>query len=377
MYLSGATDRWARGLHKTVGELGSSHHILTEPEQLHEPYSSYFARMGREGRWPLSNEGIYVGIDVSKAQLDIAVRPTQDQWSCPNSNAGIARLTKRLKRLGAQLIVLEATGGYEIPLTAALAAAQLPVAVINPRQARDFARSTGRLAKTDSLDAQVLAHFADAVRPQVRPLPDKRVQELASIVSRRLQIVEMLTAEKNRLQRATLSVRRDIKRHINWLEKSLVDIDDELKESIVKSPIWRRKVKVLKSAPGIGPISSMTLVAELPELGSLNRKQIAALVGVAPFNRDSGMMRGKRTIWGGRARVRAVLYMAALTASRHNLVIRPFYQRLCAAGKPKKVALTACMRKLLTILNAMVKHATPWQPHFTHPCLPAIAEIKV
>ncbi len=313
----------------------------------------------------MSNEELYVGIDVSKAQLDIAVRPTQDQWDCLNTNSGIARLTKRLKRLELKLIVLEATGGYEIPVTAALAAAQLPVVVINPRQARYFARSTGRLAKTDSIDAQVLAHFAEAVRPQVRPLPDERVQELASIVSRRLQIVEMLTAEKNRLHRASPSVSRNIKRHINWLEKSLADIDDELKESIVNSPIWRQKVNVLKSTPGIGPICSMTLVAELPELGSLNRKQIAALVGVAPFNRDSGMMRGKRTIWGGRARVRAVLYMAALTASRHNPVIRPFYERLCAAGKPKKVALTACMRKLLTILNAMLRNATPWQPHFT------------
>ena len=283
----------------------------------------------------------------------------------PNTNSGIARLTRRLKRLEPKLIVLEATGGYEIPVTAALAAAQLPVVVINPRQARDFARSTGRLAKTDSIDAQVLAHFADAVRPQLRALPDEGVQELASIVSRRLQIVEMLTAEKNRLHRASPSVRRNIKRHINWLEKSLADIDDELKESIVKSPIWRQKVNVLKSTPGIGPICSMTLIAELPELGSLNRKQIAALVGVAPFNRDSGMMRGKRTIWGGRARVRAVLYMAALTASRHIPVIRPFYERLCAAGKPKKVALTACMRKLLTILNAMVRHATLWQPNFT------------
>ena len=313
----------------------------------------------------MSDEGIYGGIDVSKAQLDIAVRPTQDQWNCPNSNIGIARLTKRLNRLDPQLIVLEATGGYEIALTAALAAGQLPVVVINPRHARDFARSTGRLAKTDTLDAQVLAHFADAVRPQVRPLPDERVQELACMVSRRLQIVEMLTAENNRLQRASPSVRGNIKGHIKWLGKSLADIDEELKESIVKSPIWKQKVEVLQSTPGIGPVSSVTLVAELPELGSLNRKQIAALVGVAPFNRDSGMMRGKRTIWGGRAKVRAVLYMAALTASRHNSVIRTFYQRLCTAGKPKKVALTACMRKLLIILNAMVRHVTPWQPRIT------------
>ena len=323
----------------------------------------------------MRNEEIYVGIDVSKAQLDIAVRPTQDQWNCPNSNAGIARLTKRLKRLDPQLIVLEATGGYEIPVTAALAAGELPVVVINPRQARDFARSTGRLAKTDTIDAQVLAHFGEAVRPQVRPLPDEGIQELASVLSRRLQVVEMLTAEKNRLQRPTPSVRRGIKRHINWLEKSLANLEDELKEAIVKSPIWKQKIEVLKSAPGIGPVTSMTLVAELPELGRLNRKQIAALVGVAPFNRDSGMMRGKRTIWGGRARVRAVLYMAALTASRHNPVIRLFYQRLCAAGKPKKVALTACMRKLLIILNAMVRHATPWQPHFTHPCLSTVGEV--
>ena len=209
----------------------------------------------------------------------------------------------------------------------------------------------------------------------IEPLPDEGIQELASVLSRRLQIVEMLTAEKNRLQRAIPSVRRDIKRHIRWLEKSLANLDDELKEAIVKSPIWRQKVEVLKSAPGIGSVSSMTLVAELPELGRLNRKQIAALVGVAPFNRDSGMMRGKRTIWGGRARVRAVLYMAALTASRHNPVIRLFYQRLCAAGKPKKVALTACMRKLLIILNAMIRHATPWQPHFTHPCSSTVDEV--
>jgi transposase len=266
-----------------------------------------------------------------------------------------------LEKLNPTLVVLEATGGIEMPVAATLAVAGIPIAVVNPRQVRDFARATGRLAKTDSIDAKVLALFAAAVRPQVRPLPDANEQELGDILSRRRQLVEMITAEKNRLRSArSKAVRTHIQAHITWLETELANIDSDLKRIIRESPVWREKDDLLKSVPGVGPVLSTTLLADLPELGTLNRRQIASLVGVAPFNRDSGKLRGKRMIWGGRAAVRTVLYMSTLVATRRNPVIRVFYQRLCAAGKAKKVALTACMRKLLTILNAMLKHGTPW-----------------
>jgi transposase len=302
----------------------------------------------------------FVGIDVSKAQLDVAQRPG-GRFTVSNTEAGVMELLARLAAEPPTLIVLEATGGVELPLTGALAAAGLPVVVTNPRQIRDFAKATGQLAKTDALDAQVLAHFADVVRPEPRPLPDAQTQELAALVTRRRQLIEMLTAEKNRLASACVVIRKPLRAHITWLERALDQADTDLAEAIQQRPVWREKEELLRSVPGIGPVLTTTLLANLPELGTLTHKQIAALVGVAPLNRDSGTLRGKRTVWGGRAQVRAALYMAAIVAARFNPVIRVFYQRLCVAGKAKKVALVACMRKLLTIVNAMLKHRTPWR----------------
>jgi transposase len=305
---------------------------------------------------------IYVGIDVAKEQLQVAVRPGGEAWSVTNDRPGLRDLVKRLAASKAALVVLEATAGMEMPVVAALAAAGLPVVAVNPRNAREFARATGRLAKTDIIDAHVLAQFGEALKPPLRPLPDAATQELNALVTRRHQLVEMLTAEKNRLaQAAAKAVRASILEHIRWLERRLADIDQDLAGSIRQTPVWREKDELLRSVQGVGPVLSTTLLAGLPELGALGRKQIAALVGVAPLNRDSGRHRGKRMVWGGRARVRAALYMGTLVATRFNPVIREFYERLLAAGKPKKVALTACMRKLLTILNAMARHNTPWQ----------------
>jgi transposase len=303
---------------------------------------------------------VYVGIDVSKANIDIAVYLSRKRWSFTNDEKGINKAVSCLKDLTPALVVLEATGGIEAHIAAALGVAGLPVAVVNPRQIRDFAKAMGKLAKTDVLDAQVMAYFAAAVQPTPRPLPDAQSREFAAIMARRRQVVEMLSAETNRLSSSAESVKPRIESHIAWLEQELSNIDLDLKHSVSKSPVWREKDNLLQSVPGVGRIVSATLLAELPELGTLNRKQIAALVGVAPLNRDSGKLRGKRTIWGGRANVRASLYMATLVATRYNAVIRTFYQRLCEAGKAKKVALTACMRKLLIILNAMLKHCTPW-----------------
>jgi transposase len=303
-----------------------------------------------------------VGIDVSKGLLDVAVLPEGESWSATNDEEGITQVVKRLKSLRPRLVVLEATGGMETALVGAAATARLPVVVVNPRQVRDFAKSVGALAKTDAIDARVLARFAEAVRPEVRPLKDKEASQFSALIARRRQLVEMLTAEKNRLATAPQAIHPSIEEHIEWLEQRLEDINGKLKKAIKKSPVWRAKDQLLRTVPGVGSVFSATLVAGLPELGALNRKRIAALVGVAPFNRDSGKYRGRRCIWGGRGSIRAVLYMATLAATRFNPVIRAFYLRLCAAGKEKKVALTACMRKLLTILNAMVKTATPWQP---------------
>ena len=310
----------------------------------------------------MTEAGTYVGIDVAKTNIDIAVRPTDRVWQTSYDGAGIDELVSQLTSLTPTTVLLEATGGLEVPLAAALAAAELPVVVVNPRQVRDFAKATGRLAKTDALDAQTLAHFAEAVRPPVRPLRDADTQELNAMTTRRSQLMTMLVAEKNRLGRATGAVRPRIQGHITWLEQEIKDLDKDLRQTLRQSPVWREKDDLPRSVPGVGEQLSLSLLAYLPELGTLDRKQIAALVGVAPLNRDSGTMRGKRTVWGGRARVRAVLYMGALVASRFNPVIRTFYQRLPAAGKPKKLALTACMRKLLTMLNAILKTGQHWNP---------------
>jgi transposase len=303
-----------------------------------------------------------VGIDVAKAWLDIAVRPTGAQWRLANSEADLPALAEQVCALAPQLVVLEATGGYERAVVAVLAAARLPVVVVNPRQVRDFAKATGRLAKTDGLDAQVLAHFAEAVRPEPRPLSDEATQHLAALVERRAQLVTMLTAEKNRRQQALESVRLLIEAHIAWLEQALDQLNQDIDQALRASPLWRERDDVLRSVPGVGPILSLTLLADLPELGTLSHKQLAALVGVAPLNRDSGVTHGKRLIWGGRARVRSALYMGTLSAVRYNPVLRAFWVRLREQGKPKKVVLVACMHKLLTILNAMLKHQRSWQP---------------
>ena len=310
----------------------------------------------------MEQEVTYVGIDVAKAQLDVAVRPTDDRWEIPRDEAGIRKLVSQMKTLEPVMVLLEASGGLELPLVAALAAEAVPVVVVNPRQVRDFARATGKLAKTDALDAAVLAHFAEAVRPPVRPLRDAETQLLNSMAARRHQVMTMLVSEKNRLSAATtVAVRPRIEAHIAWLERELDELDEGLRQTLRQSPVWREKDDLLRTVPGVGEQLSITLLAYLPELGTLDRRQIAALVGVAPFNRDSGTLRGKRTVWGGRARVRAALYMGALVASRFNPVIQDFYQRRLAAGKPKKLALTACMRKLLVILNSMLKHGSPWR----------------
>lgn len=301
-----------------------------------------------------------VGIDVSKASLEVAMRPGGPLGSFANDEAGIQALVKQLKTLAPSLIVLEATGGVEIAVVSAFAANALPVVVVNPRQVRDFAKATGQLAKTDTLDADSLAHFGEVLHPPVRPIKDAQLQALDALMTRRRQLVGMLTAEKNRLSLAFPATRKDIIKHIAWLEKRLKDIDGQITRWIKNSPLWLAKDRLLQGVPGVGPVTSVSLLADLPELGTLNRREIAALVGIAPFNRDSGTLRGKRTVWGGRAPVRSVLYMATLSAVRCNAIIRAFYQRLRTAGKPAKVALTACMRKLLTILNAMLKTNTPW-----------------
>jgi transposase len=304
----------------------------------------------------------FIGIDVAKAQLEFAGRPGGATGMVPNAVDGIEALVAQLRALAPALIVLEATGGYEAAVVAALATAGLPVVVANPRQVRDFARATGQLAKTDAIDAQVLALFAERVRPTPRPLPGEAAQALDALLTRRRQLIEMLTAERNRLLIARPAVRRDLQQHIRFLERRLREADDDLHSAVKASPVWRVKDDLLQSVPGVGRVVSLTLLAELPELGRVSHKEIAALVGVAPLNRDSGTLRGKRQVYGGRAPVRAALSMAALVASKCNPVIRAFYQRLRAMGKPAKVALTACMRKLLTILNAIARSGTPWQP---------------
>ncbi len=306
----------------------------------------------------------FVGIDVSKDRLDVVLLPDDQVWFFRNNEKEILSLVKRLKQLAPTLIVLEATGGLQALVAASLGTAGLPVAVINPRQIRDFAKATGKLAKTDKIDAKVLAFFGDRIRPEPRPLKDQDLQELTDFLARRNQLVAMLTAEKNRLSSAPKSIKKDVQVHIDWLEKRIKESNDNLEKLIRKTPVWREKDALLQSVPGVGPILTVNLLACLPELGSLNRKKIGNLVGVAPLNSDSGKFRGKRIIWGGRANVRASLYMATLSAIRYNSAIKAFHQRLIAAGKKPKVAITACMHKLLTILNAIMKNSTPWDPDY-------------
>lgn len=312
---------------------------------------------------------IFAGIDVSKQRLDIALCGGETRtWSITHDDAGIRSLVRELKTLAPTLLALEATGGLEVNLVAALAAAGVPLVVVNPRQARDFARAMGELAKTDKIDARILALFAQKIRPDVRPLADEDTRELDALLTRRRQLVDIRAGERNRLHQATPVVRCGIEQHISWLDAQIEELDDELQRRIKASSVWREKDSLLRSAPGVGPTVSLSLLAGVPELGTLNRQKIGKLVGVAPLNHDSGTFRGKRRIWGGRADVRSVLYMGTLSAIRHNPVIREFYHRLVARGKLKKVALVACMRKLLTILNRMLKDNTRWNPAFAIAC---------
>jgi transposase len=310
----------------------------------------------------LSKQKTNIGIDVSKQLLEVAVHESDFRYHCPNQARAFAELRAELIALRPARIVLEATAGLEKPVVAALHAAGLPVVVVNPRQVRAFAKAIGQLAKTDRLDAAVLAHFAAALKPPLRPLKSKEAQDLEALMGRRGQLVEMLVAEKNRRHSATSEVVREtIKEHIDWLEDRIAELDEQLQARLVSSAEWQHKDAILRSVPGIGTVVSFSLLAELPELGTLNRQRISKLVGVAPLNCDSGQQRGLRHIFGGRARVRSMLYMAALTALRFNPVIKEFYQRLVGKGKPHKVALTACMRKLLSIINLMVRNQTLWK----------------
>lgn len=308
---------------------------------------------------------MYVGIDVSKEWVDVAVRPGGEEWRERLDEEGIEELVMRLEALRPQLVVMEATGGYEMPVVAALGVAGVPVAVVNPRQVRDFARSQGLLGKTDRLDAGVIAHFGEVSGVRAQPLVCEEDRELEGMVARRRQLIQMRTAEQLRRRMAVPTVRRGIDEVIEFLDSQLKELDDELGRRLRKSPLWRERESLLKSVPGIGPVTIMSLLADLPELGTLDRRSIAALVGVAPLSRDSGKFRGTRGCWGGRAKVRAALYMPTMSAVRCNPVLKDFYERLLKAGKAPKVALTACMRKLLVILNAMLKHRTKWQTDHT------------
>jgi transposase len=311
-----------------------------------------------------STRGQFVGIDVAKAELVVTVVPSEARVTVANDERGVRTLVERLRAVAPTLIVLEATGGYELLGIGALAAAALPVVVVNPRQVRDFAKATGQLAKTDRIDADILARFAAVVRPAVRDIPDAAAHELDALLTRRRQLLDMLQAERNRagqvFGKGQRLVKKSLPSHITYLERELRMTDTDLGAMIKASPVWRERDELLQSVPGVGPVLSRTLLADLPELGRLSRREIAKLVGVAPLSRDSGTMRGRRFVRGGRATVRAVLYMAALVATKRNAVIRAFYLRLVAGGKPKKLALVACMRKLLTILNVMIRTAQPW-----------------
>lgn len=363
---------------KTVGQQGSPAPHVPRARTVVLGTSPHHARTGGRGRGrgrvarPPEEDAVQekqelnVGVDVSKERLDVSVRPLGGRFSVSNDPAGHAELVRRLQGRPIARVVLEATGGYEAAAALALSRAQMPVCVVNPRQVKDFKRSTGQLAKTDVIDADVLAHFGEAIRPDVRPVPDEALRELSSLVARRQQLVEMRTAEKNRLEKKPAPiVARRIQSHVDWLDREIERVEEDLDRTIKGSPLFSEKSGLLKGVNGIGPVVSSFFIAHLPELGKLDRKQIAALVGVAPFARESGKVEaGHRHIWGGRAHVCRLLYMGAVSATKCNPVIRAFYQRLLAAGKPKKVAITACMRKLLTILNAMVRAGAAWDPTF-------------
>jgi transposase len=304
----------------------------------------------------------HVGIDVSKERLDVCFIPEGEHFVVANNEAGIQSLLDRLLEARPTLVVLEASGRYERPAAAAIASVEIAVAVVNPHQARDFAKATGRLAKTDKIDAEVLARLAAAVGPRPSVLPDEEAQALQAILTRRRQLLEMLVSENNRLKMAPKAVARRIRAHIKWLEKELQRTDKDLDEAVEENAAWKENEALLRSVPGVGPVLARTLLAELPELGTLDHRRLSALVGVAPFNRDSGTFKGKREVWGGRAPVKAALYMGALVAVRHNPILKEFYEKLLSAGKPKKVALVACMRKLLSILNAVMRDRAPWRP---------------
>ena len=305
----------------------------------------------------------FIGIDVAKDRLDVHTRPGGEVFAVARDGNGLAMLVERLQRLAPALVALEATGGYETVVASALGAAQLPLAVVNPRQIRDFARATGKLAKTDRIDAAAIAHFAEAVRPPARPLANAEARALGELVARRRQVIEMIIAERHRRRMASQRrVIRAIERHLALLQAELSELEGDIDDAIRKSPAWQADADLLASVPGVGKVTLRTLIAELPELGHLNRRKIAALVGVAPINRDSGTLRGRRTIAGGRPAVRTALYMAALVASRANPVIAAYYAKLRAAGKTGKQALVACMRRLVVILNAILRDRKPWQP---------------
>lgn len=313
----------------------------------------------------MSKVEVFVGIDVSKSDLEVHVRPSLEHKVFANTEHGICLLLDFLEPVSPCLVVLEATGGVEMAVVRALAAKRLPLVVVNPRQVRDFARATGKLAKSDRIDAEVIAHFAEAVRPEIRPLKEEQTQELHALTTRRRQLMQIITAEQNRLSSAPKWTRKTIQSHIAWLKKALAKLDKQISDLIKGSPVWREKDAILQSFKGVGSVTSSSLLAAVPELGSINAKKISALVGLAPFNRDSGLLRGKRAVWGGRKNVRCVLYMGAMSAIRFNPVIKEFYTRLRGAGKPHKVAMTACMRKILIILNSMIKNGTFWQPPFS------------
>jgi transposase len=357
-------DRPDPGSCETAGELRSLGPLSSKPERLREPRSfelESFARPGNE-EFAMTGNRKVVGIDVSKATLDCAAVPVKASMQFGNDEAGIAQLITWLREVKPDLVVLEASGGYETAAATALAGALFRVAVVNPRQVRDFAKAKGRLAKTDRIDAEVIAEFGVAIAPQVHALPDADTKALQALLARRNQLVGMRTQELNRVAQATAALRPQIKDHIAWLNEAIRRCDIDLTAKLRSSPVWKAKDDLYRSMPGIGPINSRMLMACVPELGQLNRQKISALVGVAPFNRDSGIFKGQRRIWGGRAQVRQALFMAALTATRCNPVIRALYQRLTARGKPHKVAIVACIRKMLIILNTMAKNNAPWNP---------------